>query len=124
MLTPATARDEPRVRLRCASRVAGGYGCGVQRANGANLGTLGDDLCFPRRGESGCIDGWDACPLVGTGEVTASSNTAKQRLADISPNWTSKAKSMAPSGKIATKSPRCRIASRSTPQGENVPKFQ
>jgi hypothetical protein len=40
--------------------------------------------------------------VVGTGEVTASSNTAKQRFADISPNCASKAKSMTPSGKIAT----------------------
>ena len=62
--------------------------------------------------------------MVGTREVTASSNTAKQRFADISPNCASKAKSMTPSGKIAAKSPRCRIASRSTPHGENVPKFQ
>jgi hypothetical protein len=30
--------------------------------------------------------------VVGTGEVTASSNTAKQRFADISPNCASKAK--------------------------------
>jgi hypothetical protein len=34
------------------------------------------------------------------------------------------AKSMTPSGKIAAKSPRCRIASRSTPHGQNVPEFQ
>jgi hypothetical protein len=62
--------------------------------------------------------------VVGTVEVTASSNTAKQRFADISPNCASMAKSMTPSGRITTKSPRCRIASRSTPHGENVPKFQ
>jgi hypothetical protein len=77
-----------------------GGGC-ARRANGADLATLGDDLCFPCRGANGCIDSWDACPVVGTGEVTASSNTAKQRLADISPNCASKAKSMTPSGKIA-----------------------
>jgi hypothetical protein len=38
--------------------------------------------------------------VVGTGEVTDSSNTAKQRFADISPNCASKAKSMTPSGRL------------------------
>ena len=109
------------MRLRFLYHGIGGGG--AQRANGANLGTLGDDLCFPCRGANGCIDSWDACPVVGTGEVAASSNTAKQRFADISPNCASKAKSMTPSGKIATTSPRCRIASRSTPQGENCAKI-
>jgi hypothetical protein len=42
--------------------------------------------------------------VAGTGEVTASSNTAKQRFADISPNCASKAKSMTPSD--ATGPPR------------------
>jgi hypothetical protein len=53
-------------------------GGGAQRANGAILGTLVDDLCFPCRGANGCIDSWDARPVVSTGEVTASSNTAIQ----------------------------------------------
>ena len=97
-------RTDANDRLRCAA--------------------FGDDLSFHCRGANGCIDSWDACPVIGTGEVTASSNTAKQRFADISPNCASKPKSMTPSGKIATTSPRCRIASRSKPQGENVPKFQ
>jgi hypothetical protein len=113
-----------KLKSGCISLYHGIDGGCARRANGADLGTLGDDLCFPCRGANGCIDSWDACPVVGTGEVTASSNTAKQRFADISPNCASKAKSMTPSGKIATKSPRCRIASRSTLQGENVPKFQ
>src|SRR3984957_3073116 len=100
-------------------------GGGPQSANGGNLRTLGDDLCFPCRGTSGCVDSdWDACSVVGTGEVRFSSKTAKQRFADISPNCASMPKSMTPSGKMATKSPRCRIASRSTPQGVSVPKFQ
>ena len=97
---------------------------GAQGANGGSLGTLGDDLCFPCRDTSGCIDSWDACPVLGTGEVRVSTKTARQRFADILPNWASKPKSMTPSGKMATKSPRCRIASRSKPQGESVPKFQ
>ena len=99
-------------------------GDGAQSANGASLGTLGDDLCFPCRGASGCIGSWDACPVLGTGEVRVSTKTARQRFADILPNCASKPKSMTPSGKMATKSPRCRIASRSKPQGESVPKFQ
>jgi hypothetical protein len=98
--------------------------CGAQSANGASLGTLGDDLCFPCRGASGRIDIWDACPVLGTGEVRVCNKTARQRFADILPNCASKPKSMTPSGKMAIKSPRCRIASRSKPQGDNVPKFQ
>jgi hypothetical protein len=66
---------------------------------------------------SGSIDiDWDGWPVVDTGEVRLSSKTAKQRFADISPNCASKPKSMTPSGKMLAKSPRCRIASRSTPQ--------
>jgi hypothetical protein len=92
------------------------------RVDGAKLGTLRDDSYFPSRGAIDRIDSPGACSVVGTGEVTALNNTPKQRLADISPNCASKAKSMTSSEKIATKSPRCRIESRSTPQGDNVPK--
>ena len=56
-------------------------GGGAQSANGASLGTLGDDLCFPCRGASGCIGSWDACPVLGSGEVRASTKTARQRFA-------------------------------------------
>jgi hypothetical protein len=100
-------------------------GGGAQSANGANLRTLGDDLCFPCRRTSGCIDSdWDACSVVGAGEVRFSSKTAKQRFADISPNCVSKPKSMTPSGMMSAISLRCRITSRITPQGESAPKFQ
>ena len=104
------------------SQVIGG--CGTQSPNGASI-ALGDDLCFPCRRTSGCVDSdWDACSVVGTGEVRFSSKTAKQRFADISPNCVSKPKSITPSGMMSDISLRCRITSRITPQGESVPKFQ